>query len=350
MNAVTDTFSDLVWIQTAFLGDIVLTTAAVDLVRRELPGVRQHIITTPLGVRALAGLDGVTSLIPFDKRNGSLGAFRSVKRELRSHLPRGSRPVVLQAHRSYRSSFLARYLNVPTVTYDETSLGGHAFARVARVATLHEAARIGLLLEPLGVSRRDIVQARPHLSPLPLDGDSAWQDRLRHWQGPVIAIAPGSVWGTKRWTSESFEALGRRLLEDPTIRLVLLGSEAEAPLTAAIAAALAAPDRVLDLAGRTSLDDLRRIYPHLALLVTNDSSPVHYASAFNTPTVAIFGATVPAMGFGPLADRSATPGVTLPCRPCSDHGPETCPLGHFKCMRDLSPTTVHAEVLRILVR
>ena len=61
----------------------------------------------------------------------------------------------------------------------------------------------------------------------------------------------------------------------------------------------------------------------------------------NTPTVAIFGPTVPAFGFGPLAERAAiVEDELLACRPCDRHGPRRCPLGHWRCMRGMSPERV----------
>jgi heptosyltransferase-2 len=80
-----------------------------------------------------------------------------------------------------------------------------------------------------------------------------------------------------------------------------------------------------------------------ALLVTNDSAPLHLASAMNTPTIAVFGPTVPEFGFGPLAEQSMVVGHTsLACRPCDRHGPQRCPLGHWRCMREIMPDAVAA--------
>ena len=85
------------------------------------------------------------------------------------------------------------------------------------------------------------------------------------------------------------------------------------------------------------------------MLVTNDSAPLHLASAMATPTVALFGPTVPTFGFGPLAPRHRVMETTgLDCRPCHAHGPATCPLGHFKCMRDLPAALVAAAVREML--
>src|SRR5438034_830682 len=73
------------------------------------------------------------------------------------------------------------------------------------------------------------------------------------------------------------------------------------------------------------------------VLVTNDSAPLHFAQAVDTPTVAIFGSTVPSFGFGPRGPRDRVVQVGgLACRPCSAHGPPSCPLGHHLCMKSLS--------------
>jgi heptosyltransferase-2 len=164
-----------------------------------------------------------------------------------------------------------------------------------------------------------------------------------------IGIAPGSVWATKRWPIESFLRLAKQLLSQTNARLLILGSADEKAAAAELELGLAAEaSRVINLAGRTSLDDLRAIYPSLSLLISNDSSPLHYASAFNVPSLAIFGATVPALGFGPLAEFSQVAQIDLPCRPCSDHGPMVCPLGHFRCMKDLEPERLASMALTIL--
>jgi len=243
---------------------------------------------------------------------------------------------------------LARTLGLPEITYQESSFASLAKRLVPRVAVFHETQRLALLLEPLGVSRQDICGAMPKLLPLALDHGVTWQHELSQHRGSVIAVAPGSVWGTKRWLPEHFAALIARFATLPATKILLIGSAAESPVADAIMEQLGIVPQVLNLVGKTSLDDMRRLLPRAQLLVANDSSPVHYASALGIPTVALFGATIPAMGFGPLAKGSQTVGVDMNCRPCSDHGPQVCPRGHFKCMRDLSVDVVWATCSQVL--
>jgi len=97
----------------------------------------------------------------------------------------------------------------------------------------------------------------------------------------------------------------------------------------------------VDATGRLSLLASAELIGRASLLVSNDSAPLHLASAMNTPTIAIFGPTVPDFGFGPLADRALIAGhPELACRPCDRHGPQRCPLGHWRCMREITPVAV----------
>jgi heptosyltransferase-2 len=363
--------TDLVWIQTSFIGDIVLNTAALALAAEALPGVRQHLITTSVGVRVLSGCRHVSSLTVFDKKSrSSLSAMLEVRSRLVQVLneerAQRHRVITLLPHRSIRSALLSKFLPWKSIGYLDAPASALYNVRVPRVATMHESARIGLLLEPLGVGREKIAAASPNLEKRVLPDVStmpSWYEALAKWKGPssvsrrVIAVAPGSKWGTKRWTAAGFTGLLEKLLKVEDFLVVLIGSSEEASLCKALEDAVMARlgttsshARLVNIAGVTGLDELRTLYPMFDLLVSNDSSPVHYASAFRVPTVAIFGATVPSMGFGPLAPGSSSVGISLECRPCSDHGPQECPLGHFRCMKDLSVDQVISACESVLQR
>ena len=123
-------------------------------------------------------------------------------------------------------------------------------------------------------------------------------------------------------------------------RLVIIGGPGDAPLAREIVAAVPGA-RAIDATGRLSLLASAELLGRCAVLVTNDSAPQHLASAMGTPTVAIFGPTVPDFGFGPLAPRRRVLGhEALDCRPCDRHGPLRCPLGHWRCMREIAAGTV----------
>ncbi len=332
--------TDIIWIQTSFIGDIVLTTAAMGALHDHNPKVRQHLVTTEAGAKALAGHPHLASIHVFSKRDGHLRPMLAVRRALsRLNLPKTT--VILQPHRSLRSTLLSLSLGFPWYTYDETAGAFMAAASVPRVSVFHECDRISLLLEAIGIERSKFLGRKPYLPSTQPPSIASAMATHRHW----IGLAPGSVWATKRWPTAKFASLAQLLLDFETTGIVLLGSKEDVTAANFIEeACLKRPgvsaQNLLNLAGQTSLSDLNGIYPRLTCLVANDSSPLHYASAYNIPTVAIFGPTTPEMGFAPLADYHRIAQVKLPCRPCSAHGPNTCPLGHFKCMNDLDVSAV----------
>ena len=169
---------------------------------------------------------------------------------------------------------------------------------------------------------------------------------------PLIALAPGSAWGTKRWPF--YADLARRLA--PRARIAVIGGAADSELGKAIAESArsgsstgSSAPLIIDATGRLSLLGSAELIRRASALVTNDSSPSHLASAMGTRTITVFGPTVPEFGFGPLAPRSSPAGLDgLPCRPCHHHGPEHCPLGHWRCMRDLDAGRIEALLTSIM--
>ena len=104
-----------------------------------------------------------------------------------------------------------------------------------------------------------------------------------------------------------------------------------------------------NLCGKTSLADLMALMQHFKLFITNDSGPMHIATAFDVPTLAIFGPTTRELGFFPYGEGHRVMEVKgLPCRPCALHGGKKCPLGHFKCMRDILPGRVFENAKEML--
>ena len=163
---------------------------------------------------------------------------------------------------------------------------------------------------------------------------------------PLVGIAPGSVWATKRWTVEGYATLLTALRREWGATAVLLGSASDAPYAEAVHHA--AGGAGVNLAGQTDLGMLVAAIDQCLILVANDSAPVHIAVARDTPVVAIFGPTVPQQGFGPYTDRARIVERQLACRPCSRHGGPQCPIGTHACMREISPEDVQRAVRDLL--
>jgi len=98
------------------------------------------------------------------------------------------------------------------------------------------------------------------------------------------------------------------------------------------------------LAGNTTLLESAALLKKCEALVTNDSAPLHFAVAVDTPVVAIFGATAPKFGFYPYNSDDIVIDRELPCRPCTIHGGMKCPIGTFECMLDIDAKEVFDSV------
>ncbi|MGQ0767305.1 MAG: glycosyltransferase family 9 protein [Gemmatimonadota bacterium] len=164
----------------------------------------------------------------------------------------------------------------------------------------------------------------------------------------MIAIAPGARWATKRWPVERFVGLARVLIERFGVRVVAVGDEGDRQPGAELAGRVGSG--VLDATGRLSLEGTAALIGRCRMFVGNDSGLMHMAAALSVPVVALFGPTVRDFGFGPWSAQSRVVETSLACRPCSTHGTNYCPLGHHRCMRDLSVDVVEKAVAELWPR
>jgi len=322
-------------IQTSFIGDTVLTTPLVaELAKR----AKVDVVAAPRSAPLLANHPAVASVIVYDKggSDGGIGGFVRMARQL--HDNRYAAAYLAQG--SMRSAALARVAGIKARIGFETSAGRRLYtSRVPYIENEHHAAR----LFRLSGAEPEPSSLRPRL--FPGDVERTAVDALLREVGaanePFVAVAPGSIWATKRWPHYP------ELIDQVGGRIAIVGAGSDRELAARIVES--AGSRAFDATGKLSLLASAELIGRARALVTNDSAPLHLASAMNTPTLAIFGPTVPAFGFGPLASRSAVLGIdTLACRPCDRHGPQRCPLGHWRCMREITPRQVATALEELL--
>jgi heptosyltransferase II len=325
-------------VQTSFVGDVVLTTP---LLTRLAEYGEVDVLTTPAGAAVLQNHPAVREAIPYDKngRDRGIGGMLRLARALHSR----RYDAAYFAQGSIRSSTLGMLAEIPVRIGFGTSTGRMFYThRVAYRPHVHHAARLCDLTNDPTVERGGL----PRPMVYPSAADEAAVDALLTNVGhrPLVALAPGSRWGTKRWPY--FAELAAALPD--TVALAIVGDTREAE--AATKIEKAARGIVVNGVGHLSILGSAALIKRARALVTNDSAPQHLATAVNTPTIAIFGPTVPDFGFGPLAERSQTIELTgLSCRPCDRHGPERCPLGHWRCMRELTVDDVTAVIDRLLL-
>jgi heptosyltransferase-2 len=163
----------------------------------------------------------------------------------------------------------------------------------------------------------------------------------------LVGINPGSVYGSaKRWLSERFAEVGDRLVagihekypEFSSVRCVLIGGMGEEALGMKMANQMRTQPIVLS--GKTTIQELMSVLQHCAVLVTNDTGPMHLAQALGVPVVGIFGSTDPE-STGPVGEESCVIREQVRCSPCLLR---SCPIDH-RCMTNISTDQVVRTVM-----
>ena len=334
----------LLLFHTAFPGDIILALPLIQVLHRAFPGVALTVVTTPAAAGLLAGHPAVSEVLPYDKRGTGRGAGGILS--LSTLLRERRFDAALIPHRSFRSGLVCRLAGIPVRIGFDTSAARCLMTETVRyVREDHEILRNLSLGVPLGVRERSM--ELPSLYPSREDR-SLVEDFLQKGfgsAGGIVAVAPGSVWNTKRWPEERYAALVA-LLRREARPVVLVGGEADVPLCGRIAEGGEVPGgALLDASGKFSLLQSAALIGRCAVLVSNDSAPMHMGVAVRTPVVALFGATAPAFGFAPAGAQDRVLEIDgLSCRPCAIHGGPTCPIGTFECMNGIQPARVRDEV------
>ena len=321
-------------IHTAFIGDIVLSTALVSKVKEKYPDSDIYYLTTPLGKEILKNNPKIKEIIVYDKKgkDKGFGAFISFVRKIRKL----KIDVCLTPHRYLRSSILS-FLSGASIRvgYDIASLSFVYNKKIKYDKTKHEVEKL--------LSFVDDSPKRFELEMYPSEKDKIKIDTiLKNFSQnkKIILIAPGSKWFTKRWPEEYFKTLIQNLVKRNDLLIVITGGKEEKEIE------LNLDSKVLDLRGEISLLELAELTKRAILVVSNDSAPIHITSAFpNTRIVGIFGPTVKEFGFFPCSKNSKVFEINgLYCRPCAIHGGNFCPEKHFRCMREITPDLVENEI------
>jgi len=333
--------------QTAFTGDVVLTLPLIQALHAHLPNVVIDVVVIPGPDRVIANHPAINNIISYDKKGkerGLAAAWLLVQR-----LRQANYDVAIIPHRSLRSATICYLTEIPHRIGFSTNAGRFLLTDVVKYEKeSHEIVRNLNLLRPLGIA----VQSKelPRLYPS-RDDSRAVDDLLCKYSSinreNMIAVAPGSVWATKRWLSERYVGLCTKLA-DEGFSIALIGGKEDLQLGDAIESSVKS-GLAVNAMGKLTVLQSAALIGRCKLAVTNDSSPMHLAVAMRTPVIAIFGATVPEFGFGPLGEHDeVVQTLGLKCRPCAIHGSNNCPIKTFDCMKNIQVENVLEKVHAIL--
>jgi lipopolysaccharide heptosyltransferase I len=321
-------------IKPSAIGDVVHTLPILNLVRRKWPAAHIAWLVTPPCAGLLDGHPQLDEVILFDrKRLGgawkSIGRFLELRRFARSLRERAF-DLVLDLQGLFRSGWLAKKTRAPvrvgfanarefapmfyTHRVPIDTMEQHAIERYLKLAKF---AGCGVEVEYVFATDEN---DRTHVRKL-------LQDRAAEAALPYAVLLPGTNWATKRLPVETFAALVAPLRERLRLRAVVAGSAADGEFARAI------PDAI-DLTGKTNLRQLTALLEQAALVIANDSGPMHIAAALNRPLVTVFGPTNP-IRTGPHRRDHSVLRLDIPCTPCYSR---VC--SHQSCLRWISPDAV----------
>ena len=332
--------------QTSFIGDSVLTTPLIQKTKKLFPDTQIVVITRPQTEDIFKPLPEVSEVILNDKRgwNKIAGVWKTARAIKKSGID-----ILLVPHRSFRSALIAWLSGVPIRIGFTSSEGWFFYTKTVPFSwMIHDAERNLSLLQ--GIAKEKFAAEKLSMSFTPsADENVARLLKDFNLEGKkLVGIHAGSAWPTKCWPMEYFVELISKLQTELGLQVVLVGGgKQDTDLGEKICQL--AQGHAASLCGKTSLADLMALMKHLSLFITNDSGPMHIATAFDVPTLAIFGPTTRELGFFPYGQGHRVLEVKdLPCRPCALHGGKKCPLKHFKCMKDITPQQVFDNAKEML--
>lgn len=324
--------------QLAFIGDMVFATPLLQSLRRLWPATRLTVVGRPAALEVLEDHPAQPELLAYDKdREGGLRSLVATGRRIRALQPE----LFLGVSRSARTAWLARSSGAAR----RVGFAGPAM-KLAYSDTIDRAddttpfaQRPLRLLRPLGVEPA-AERLRLAVSAARLAASREQLTRLGWSSGRWLAIAPGAFYATKRWPEEHYRALLERIERETEWLVGLYGGPQEEPLMERLAQGRSRVVIRRAIGIRGVLAEL----PHASAFLGGDSGPAHMARALNVPTLILHGPTDPVA----LHDGRPYPGLQLgiECQPCSPHGDARCPLGHHRCLVELTPELVFERLGR----
>lgn len=322
-------------IQTAYIGDVVISTALVRELKKIFPDSKIDLITTPISSILFTYCPYVNQVLEFDKKKNKFKNFLKLLKRIKKN----KYDLAISIQTSFTSALLMLFGKIKkrigfsvqkfltdSVPYYEKAKNH----RRKRILSLLKVFRKSQKFEnhtELFFSKQEREKANQLLN------SDNYNDSTK-----FIGFAPGSVRITKKWPESYFVSLVK-FVKEKNIVPVFIGGKGERALCERIIKK-SGNKKCLDLTGKLNLLESTAIIEKLDLVIVNDSAPLHISNAVNTTVFAFFGPTVKDYGFFPFGENDKVFEKDLACRPCSLHGNKKCPLGHHNCLKLIKPESV----------
>ncbi len=326
-------------IQTAFTGDVILALPIAQRIRTNWPEAKIHFLVRKGNENLLEHHPAIDQIWIWDKNQHKIRNLLGLMSQL-SQIPFD---LAVNCQRFLSTGILMARLNAKQKRgFSENPLSflysahfPHTRSTKGSDTLIHEVDRNLNLLRDIFPTTREAPKIFP-------TQEEVFRVQQLLPPGKWIVLAPASVWFTKQWPIEKWKALVGLFPEDWIP--VVVGGPKDADLGDLL---LTVSNKGVNLCGKLSLRESAALMSLAHRVVCNDSAPLHLASAVSAPVTGIFCSTVPEFGFFPLSPNAVVIQETsgLECRPCGLHGKKSCPQGHFRCALEIQPESVFQTLL-----
>lgn len=346
-----------------WIGDAVMTMPALRALRESLPDTKISLLVRPWVAPLFENNPDIDEIILYeDKFDSLIGRFK-----LSSLLKAKKFCSSILFQNAFDAALIAFLSGIPErIGY---SRDGRGFLLTNAIPFNRDDRKIHHVFYYLNILKNigiDTEYSQPYIY-LSMGERLRARDVLKNLRRPVIGINPGATYGsTKRWPSERFAEVSKRIITELDGSVVIFGSETEAGIAeeivsnsrlSALSPQVASGDsprranppgvgssQLLILAGKTNLRELSALISECDILLTNDSGPMHIGYAVRTPLVAIFGSTDPSLT-GPPGKENVVIKKELQCSPCFKR---KCGKQKMACMTSITPDEVFEAVKHLI--
>ena len=332
-------------IQTAFIGDAILTLPMIQALKKMFLESEIHVVCIPSTKEIFSASPYVNQIIVFDKRNKHKSIF-SLK-PFAENLKKENYTRIYSPHRSIRTALLILLTGIRETYGFSNSELKHVYKHLIEYNPDHHEVQRNLDLIGYDYSVDDW-RILPEINVSP-DNKSKVDDFINSIgiKNEFICIAPGSAWNTKIYPAEYIEEIIKYTVKNSLFNILLIGGKDDESLCAEIAGKFL--QGVYSAAGKFSLVESVEILRRAVLLITNDSAPTHLGMCADVPLITLYCSTVAEFGFYPYNENSSFLSYDdLFCKPCGIHGYEKCPINTFECGYGLKPAVVIKEITDVL--
>ncbi len=332
--------------RTDRMGDVILSTPVLRVLREEYPEAYIAMMVRPYAAECVEGNPYIDEVILYDKYGKHKGIFDSLKFAM--ELKHKSFDIAIVLHPTTRMHLVTFIAGISKrVGYDRKcgALLTHRIPHKKEEGKKHEREYTLDILKHIGIDPKTEELYMPVKRDILKRVEGMLQGHEIEPKDRILAIHPSSSCPSKRWLAERFASVADGLAEDFGLKIVLISDKEGEIFSSEVARHMKSDS--LDLSAKMSIGELAALIKRSTLFISNDSGPVHIASAVSTPVISIFGRKDPGLGpirWGPVGKYDIILHKDAGCKTCLAHN---C-TKDFLCLKSISVDEVIEAAKSIL--